>query len=197
MSGSSTKTAPRVSRVCKTCGKEFTVLASRLNWKPTNFCSRSCLRGPLVAERFFDNIGKKTIGGCIPWTGGRNRDGYGIIRNDDGKRVLGHRVAYEIMHGPIPDGLRCCHKCDHPWCVNPSHIFLGTDADNASDKAAKGRQCLGEKNTRAKIKEEDVRSIRKQSRAGVASKELARQFGIGVSTVMRIISRKYWKHVTE
>jgi hypothetical protein len=75
---------------------------------------------------------------CLEWTASRNRKGYGQFRLD-GKTERAHRVAWQIAHGPIPDGLHVLHKCDNPPCVAVEHLFLGTDADNAADRDAKGR----------------------------------------------------------
>lgn len=85
--------------------------------------------------------------GCWEWYGALNNYGYGSIRVNK-IRVGAHRASYEVFVGPIPKGLQVLHKCDNPSCVNPSHLFLGTQADNVYDMVSKGRNIQGETHPR-------------------------------------------------
>lgn len=78
--------------------------------------------------------------GCILWTGHLCARGYGRIGYaSKGSAVLVHRIAYECANGPIPRGMVVCHTCDTPMCVNPDHLFVGTQKDNMRDMFKKGR----------------------------------------------------------
>ena len=137
---------------------------------------------------FDDQYAPVPEAGCWIWLGGVNRDGYG---NMSGSRRA-HRVSYERSIGPIPDGALVCHRCDVPLCVNPSHLFLGTPADNTNDMVAKGRQCRGERHKMAKLSASDVGAI-------LASDEpcfiLAARHGVSDTSISFIRLGKTWKHV--
>jgi hypothetical protein len=157
-----------------------------------------------VAARFWRRVQKGPD--CWRWTGGKKRrpDGslsYGVAGL--GRRqqtALAHRVAWEIVHGPIPDGKVVCHDCDNPLCVRPEHLFLGTRADNLRDMRQKGRGYVnsfpcGSAHPKARLTAEDVREIRTARADGVTLSALASRFGVHISTIGSIARRTTWRHV--
>jgi hypothetical protein len=76
---------------------------------------------------------------CWEWKAFKNAKGYGQtkIGGRSGKLILSHRLSWVINFGEIPEGLHVCHKCDNPSCVNPNHLFLGTNLDNIKDRVSK------------------------------------------------------------
>jgi hypothetical protein len=142
-------------------------------------------------------------GECWLWTGPTINTGYGTVSRYR-RHILAHRFAYELTHGPIPDGMKVCHNCpdgDNPRCVNPAHLFLGTQKDNVDDMRRKGREGWrknkpqGSAHGRAKIVEDDVREIRRLVGAGESRPALAAHFGVSLAAIDQIVNRKTWKHV--
>jgi HNH endonuclease len=91
-------------------------------------------------ERFWTKVIKSE--NCWEWQGVKNGDGYGQFKRD-GQMVPAHRIAFELIHGEIPNGLYVLHQCDNPPCVKPSHLYLGTQFDNMRDMFQKGRDNPG------------------------------------------------------
>lgn len=94
-------------------------------------------------ERFSDSYVTEPMSGCWIWLGTITAHGYGEFWGG-GIRVKAHRYSYKLHNGGIPDGAHILHKCDTPCCVNPDHLFAGTNLENIADKVAKGRQAAGE-----------------------------------------------------
>lgn len=82
-----------------------------------------------------------TSNGCWVYTGYKNRRGYGRFRAN-GEKILAHRFSYQMNIGSIPENMLVLHKCDNPSCVNPEHLYLGKNKENAGDMASRNRQWL-------------------------------------------------------
>lgn len=134
---------------------------------------------PLI-ERFWSKVDQSAgPDGCWIWTAGRTSTGYGgfnLSAKDGEKRaVKAHRFAYELQHGSVHNGLNVLHRCDVPLCVNPNHLFLGTQKDNMLDMDLKGRRARGERLPHTKLTDEAVTQIRA---AHGSQASIARQFRI-------------------
>jgi HNH endonuclease len=150
-----------------------------------------------LAERLAARTVRGAETDCWPFRGcvvGNN--GYGQLMRDapSRERIYAHRAAWEGAYGPIPDGLRVCHRCDNPRCVNPTHLFLGTQAENVRDCVNKGRHnAFGIR----KLIAAEVLEIRALSATGMRQKDIGAQFGIARNTVSGIVHRLTWRHVDE
>lgn len=110
--------------------------------------------------------------------------------------LFAHRISWEIHNGPIPNGLRILHKCDNPKCVNPDHLFIGTQLDNIADMVAKGRNVRGVKFSHAKLNAEKVIKIRGlYERGDRTMQSLAYEFEVSRTLISKVISGKNWTHV--
>ncbi len=128
---------------------------------------------------------------CWEWQGHRIRGGYGRARWN-GRMHLAHRLSYEAYVGPIAPGLRVLHRCDNRPCINPEHLFLGTDLENARDRDGKRRQARGELVRRSTLRTSDVEAIRAVAALGVTQKELALTYRVHNATISRILNGKRW-----
>lgn len=140
------------------------------------------------AEEYFDSHYEKKENGCWEWTGPFKR-GYGNILIHSGKKVIfscrAHRFSYEKFVGPLGD-LDCLHKCDNRRCVNPDHLFKGTNKDNQTDCINKGRHPT------AKLNTVQVTEIRELLKTGQPLKEIACRYEVAESTISMIKTHKIW-----
>ena len=137
---------------------------------------------------------------CWVWTGFLNEKMYGrfsIRKNRKSTLIFSHIYSWELYSGrPVPKdcSIVVCHKCDHPWCVNPQHLFLGTQQDNIDDKCAKGRQAKGETHGLSKLTEEQVKEIRSLY-PKINGKQLAKMYGIADVNIYKLLKRETWGHI--
>lgn len=143
----------------------------------------------------------RRVGECLEWTGNcrnREKDGrYGAVKLPSGRNVFTHRVSWTRARGPIPAGLCVLHTCDNPLCVDVSHLFLGTDADNAADRERKqrNRPPIGEKQGRARLTNAQVRRIRFLLSQGVVQKIVAAAYSVCPATVAHIAVGRNWSKI--
>lgn len=141
-------------------------------------------------ERFWSRVQRGGDEECWPWTGARNRQGYGVVRV--GAQMLrSHRLALASTGVGIY-GLCVLHRCDNPPCCNPAHLFAGTYGDNNRDTAAKGRTRSGERHPGAKLTAHAVAAIRARRAVGERGIDLAAEFGVTPAMVSAIHLRKNW-----
>jgi len=179
------------------CGTERRVKYHNLLYNLSKSCG--CTKGNKlipILERFEDKF-VCTPECCWVWNGSTDKDGYGIIKETiDGKRFIrkAHRVSWFKYNGEIPENLCVLHKCDNPPCVNPDHLFLGTQAENQFDRKYKGRSGYGERNGRAVLKDEEILEIRRLGKC-LTQTMIAEKFNVTQTTIRNILNRKLWKHL--
>ena len=162
-------------------------------------CARTCptwagaaARREADRERFYSHVAPPNAKGCRLWLLAPAEDGYGWFTL--GRRKVRAHVAALILNGvAIAEGQEGCHRCDVPMCVELSHVFPCTHAENIADRDAKGRTMRGEAHHLTRLSDDDVRAIRR-SLNPVST--LAAMYGLDVKTVRRIRNHETWKHVS-
>lgn len=147
----------------------------------------------LLKARIFNKC-RMSDTGCWLWQGAIGSGGYGVFnyRQFDQRA---HRASYMIFRGEIPAGMKVLHACDTPACVNPAHLRVGTQKENAADREARGRRDVrGEQIGTSKLTKEDILEIRKST---LGNKVLAEKYGIHRHHVWAIRARKTWQHVLD
>jgi hypothetical protein len=196
-----------VERSCTHCGKSFLVNPYRAKKGGGKFCSIRCRRPHSTEGRFWAKVAKGD--GCWLWTGALAVGGYGRFSLSGDCRVLAHRMAWELTHGPIPDGLDVLHSCDANYppgditnrrCCNPAHLGLGNQAENNAHMFRTGRAKFphGSRHGCARLTEEQIIEIRRRyvrnSRTS-GLRQLASDFGVDSTMISLIVRRKNWQHV--
>jgi hypothetical protein len=148
-----------------------------------------------VQERLQELSIPEPNSGCWLWLGRLNEWGYGVFR-ENGKTTLAHRSSWIAENGEIPKGMLACHLCDIPACINPEHLWLGTDLDNSSDCIKKGRnrQLAGGKHPNASMTEDQAKEaiflISKRDDG-----EIAEIIGCTKNAVNLIRRNRTWRHL--
>ena len=159
---------------------------------------------PKFADRFWSKVDRNRPGGCWEWTRSTVPSGYGQVylgkKNNKPIHSRCHRTAWELVNGPIPNGLCVLHACDNRLCVNPEHLWLGTIGDNTRDMCRKGRAVRvvfrGGSHGMAKLTAKQVRNIRSSYANGrVTQTELAARYGVSNQLISTIVTWKTWKHL--
>lgn len=195
---------PRIHTQCSYCSAALQIVP----WIIRNdyFCNRVCydsFRAIPVdpAAKFWSKVNKEPgqgpNGDCWEWVGSTNGPGYGTFFWPGGASMNSHVASYWITTGDTDTkGFTICHTCDNRVCVNPAHLFKGTQGDNMNDMVAKGRCKEGPKHPDAKFSSEQVREIRVRFSTGISSRlELAIEYGVSLGVVCNLIKGRTYKNV--
>lgn len=143
-----------------------------------------------MADRFWSYVQKAAPHECWLWTGHFFENGYGRLQFQF-EHYRAHRVSYELAHGAIPEGILVCHSCDVRACVNPAHLWLGTQEENMRDAAQKDRRATGERHPQVKLSDEQVRQLRDMARLpGMTQRKLAEHFHCSHTLVWLILNHR-------
>lgn len=198
---------PNGTRRCRVCHREEErVRRARRRQRPS--------KQQYYLGQFWQRVDRRSDDECWPWIGAIGQDGYARFQYR-GRNIYAHRFAADLAGMHVEDGVLVCHHCDYRRCVNPAHLFLGTNADNSADMARKGRArnggigvlwsdgerhpnwrpALGEGHGNSKLTKDDVREIRRLAASGVVHHEIADKYPVTVHNIKAIVQRKTWKHV--
>lgn len=150
----------------------------------------------VLAARLLEKTTPEPNSGCVIWLGSIKDNGYGTMW-DGFRHQHVHRLSYMLHHGPIPDGLVVCHRCDVRCCVNPGHLWLGTTQDNMDDMMRKGRRREGRhdglRNGRARLTPEAVAIIRAAPKGYGTGRALAQRFGVSEGAIWHARNGNTWQ----
>lgn len=198
------------------------VMAHRYSWQLSNgkiprgkWVKQSCLNVLCVnpshlilmdgqgvkpdVQRFWRKVNKTAT--CWLWTGSTLPFGHGTL-GFEGNHWLAHRLSWHLHFGPIPIGKKVLHDCDVPACINPKHLYIGTDQDNANDKVDRGRQQKGDDVWNHALTEPETIVIIQLLKSGMirghmvaCANRIAAQYLVHVQTIWAIHYRRSWKHL--
>jgi hypothetical protein len=157
---------------------------------------------PSFEEKFWSKVEISDQDKCWRWIGAKRWNGYGKFTHLE-KTILAHRASYQIAFGSIEKNMVICHKCDNRWCVNPNHLWSGTQGENLSDMFAKGRNAKKkprgscELHPRAKVDNVQVKEIIERYSLGESSRKLASVYGISKTMILNIVNGKNWKNIDD
>lgn len=147
-----------------------------------------------LEERFWEKVQKGEADECWLWLGAFvKKIGYGQIRVNS-RKVYAHRYSYALHYGiELRDDSLVLHSCDNPKCVNPHHLFMGTQADNMRDMIQKGRQKIyrGNASNLARYTESDFHKVLELHAKGLPQSEIVKATGISQAHVSRILNNKH------
>src|SRR5262245_14385544 len=143
-----------------------------------------------AASRFWAQVSQNPEG-CWIWKGRKLTDGYGGIWWGR-RQCRAHRIAWELTYGPIPASLLICHVCDHPLCVRPAHLWLGTPADNSGDMTKRRRQAVAN-HWKARLTAPDIETIRTCWFGGMTHRQLGPEFGVSHQQIGHILAERCWR----
>lgn len=175
-----------MEKICTVCQNKF----ERKSGGATQ-CSAKCF----LLARMDKSNGPNS---CWPWTGAKNKTGYGAYHPKRNKTINAHRVVFMEFVCDALDNLVVRHTCDNRICVNPSHLLLGTNKENTNDMISRGRhiegrkRVFGENTSRAKLTEKQVLEIREKKDTQV---NLAKKYGVSRSAIKSILDRTNWSHI--
>jgi len=149
-----------------------------------------------LKNRFWERVKKGRPNDCWIWLLCKDKDGYGQF-NFNKKRLRAHRVSFLLANKTIKKSLLVCHKCNNPPCVNPKHLYAGTQADNDLDAVRAGTKYyvqskVGTAHHSNKLTKDQVIFILGSKLSGSC---LAKMFGVSNMLISKIRRRSIWKHI--